>query len=49
VLDSIHGFNDDNIEVMTDNEKVACNQVVLADVALETSVERRNNWKTMKV
>jgi hypothetical protein len=44
-LDSFYDFIDDNIEVLTDYEKVAWNQLVLADVALETAVERRNNWR----
>jgi hypothetical protein len=45
VLDSFYDFLDDNIEVMTNDKKSACNQVVLADVALETSLERINDWK----
>ncbi len=44
-LDALYDILDDNVEVMSDEEKIICNTTILADAAFETSREKMEEWK----
>jgi hypothetical protein len=44
-LDALYDIMDDNIEVMSDEEKVICNMTTLADAALEAAQKKMEEWK----
>jgi hypothetical protein len=44
-LDAFHDILDDNVEVMSDEEKFIRNTTILADAAFETSREKMEEWK----
>ena len=44
-LDAFSDILDDNIEVMSDEEKTARNTTIFADATLESAVEKLKDWK----
>ncbi len=44
-LDAFYDILDDNIEVISDEEKIAHNTTILADAALEAALENMKDWK----
>ena len=44
-LDTFYDILDDNVEVMSDEEKVACNRTILADMALEAALENSQEYR----
>jgi hypothetical protein len=44
-LDAFYDIHDDNVEVMSDEEKVARNRTILADTALEAALEKSQEYR----